>query len=93
MPAEPPLTDPERTVLDVLMAPGRRVANCTTEAIGERSELGAQEAGRALRSLEERDPALVRQDVDEGLGVRLWMSTHGRLSRWRTGAGASTRSR
>jgi hypothetical protein len=58
------------------MTPGRRVANSTTEAVRERSGLGAWEPGRALRSLEERDPPLVRQDVDEGLGVCFWMSTY-----------------
>lgn len=76
MPSEPPLTDQERTVLAVLMTPGSRVADCTTEAIGERSGMPAKEAGRTLRALERRGPPLVRQEVDEGLGVRFWMSTY-----------------
>lgn len=76
MPAEPPLTDVERTVLNVLMAPGSRSINCTVQAVGHRAGLDIGEAARALRGLAGRDPPLVREDVDEGAGVRFYMSTY-----------------
>jgi hypothetical protein len=76
MPPDPPLTDAERVVLDVLMAPGTRVANSTADAIADRGELTAEDARGAIRSLLRREPPLVREEFDSGLGIRFYRTTY-----------------
>jgi hypothetical protein len=58
MAADPPLSDEERLVLNVLMAPGSRASNSTWDGITDRSQLEATVVHRTLRSLEERNPPL-----------------------------------
>lgn len=70
------LSDNERTILNVLMAPGARAENSTWDAITDRSKLDGETVHRTLRALEEREPALVRSEVDTGLNERIWRSTY-----------------
>lgn len=74
--ADPPLTDGERKVLNVMMLPDRGVADCTTEAIA--SAIGAEfdAAQRILRGLEERHPQLAHPEADAHLGKQVWLITH-----------------
>jgi DNA-binding IclR family transcriptional regulator len=76
VPAEPPLTAPEVAVLNVLLEPTNRVAESTLEGISESAGLNVQHAHRTLQGLERRQPSLVREDIDAGLGIRFWMTTY-----------------
>lgn len=73
---DPPLSDDERKVLNIMMLPDRGVADCTTEAIA--SALGAEydATDRILRGLEERRPQLAHPEADAGLGKQVWFTTH-----------------
>jgi hypothetical protein len=76
VPAAPPLTPDEREVLEVLMQPDRRVADCTVEAIAESLGTTFDSVHRTLRSLETRQPQLARPEVDRGLDIRFWHTTY-----------------
>ena len=76
MPADPPLSEGETVLLHVLMAPGSRAENCTADALTDRSKLDRTEVHRVLRSLERRDPPLVRSEIDARLNERFWMTTY-----------------
>jgi hypothetical protein len=70
----PNLTDDERTVLAALMEPAVPAAERSEEALQERTGL-AHHVARILRELEDSDPQLVENDVDESLGTRVWQAT------------------
>jgi DNA-binding MarR family transcriptional regulator len=77
MPVDPPLTRAERDVLTAIMRHGADVQDCTPMALAQATRLDVREVSRALRTLERRDPPLVRSDVDLGLGgVRFYRSTY-----------------
>jgi superfamily I DNA/RNA helicase len=75
MPADPPLTDDERRVLEVLMQPNRGVADRTVEKIGEAVGMTWTPTWEALRSLESRLPQLARPDVEATLDIQFWRTT------------------
>jgi hypothetical protein len=66
-----------RLCLNVLLwHPGSRASNSTSDGITERSGLERSAVQDALPSLEERDPPLVRSDIDATLNQRVWFSTY-----------------
>jgi hypothetical protein len=75
MPADPPLTDDERRVLDVLTQSKRPVAERTVEAIAGSLGTTFTPVHRVLRRLEERRPQLAHPQMDEGLNVQFWIAT------------------
>jgi hypothetical protein len=75
--ADPPLTSAERRILEAIMAVRPfNVRDQTTGAIAERAGMGAVAARRVLRGLARRDPRLVFEDVDEGIGVSFWLTEY-----------------
>jgi hypothetical protein len=70
----PELSDDQRTVLAALMEPAVPAAERTEEALRNRTSL-AHHVPRILRELEDFDPPLVENEVDEGLGARVWQAT------------------
>jgi hypothetical protein len=76
MPADPPLEDDERRVLEALMQPNRRVRDRTIETISEAVGMPWTPTHRALRKLETRRPQLAHPDVDATLNITLWRTTY-----------------
>jgi hypothetical protein len=70
----PKLSDDQRTVLAALMEPAVPAAERSEEALQERTGL-AHHVARILRELEDFDPPLVENDVDEALDTRVWQGT------------------
>jgi hypothetical protein len=70
----PTLTEDQRTVLAALMEPAVPAAERTDEALRNRTSL-AHHVPRILRELEDLDPPLVENAVDEALGTRVWQAT------------------
>lgn len=76
MAVEPPLTEDERTVLEILMEPDRRVVLKTDRAIAIDSGLELKQVRAALRSLSEREPYLVHWQPDISIEEGVWFSSH-----------------
>jgi hypothetical protein len=76
VPANPPLEDDERAVLDVLMQHDRRVADRTVEKIADAVGMTYTPTYAALRKLETRRPQLAHPDRDATLEFTFWRTTH-----------------
>jgi hypothetical protein len=70
----PDLTEDQRTVLAAVMEPAVSAAERTEAALQERTGL-AHHVGRILGELEDFDPPLVENELDESLGTRVWQGT------------------
>jgi hypothetical protein len=70
----PKLSDDQRAVLAAVMEPAVPAAERTDEALRNRTSL-AHHVPRILRELEDFDPPLVENEVDDALGARVWQGT------------------
>jgi hypothetical protein len=76
MPSEPPLTEVEAAVLNVLMEHDRRPADRTIDVISDASQVWRQRDRSGAPGARATAPSARASRVDEGLGVQFWQTTH-----------------